>query len=101
MSATSAGSADVLAVFGVGTGTDTATYVRRVLPGLSLAAKRAGNSVTFTVTDAGDPVSGAKVKAGGKSGTTSANGKVKLALKSKTASRATKSGYEAATLKAK
>ena len=94
-------SADVLAVFGIGTGADSSTYVKRVLPGLTLAAKRAGNTVTFTVTDAGDPVSGAKLKAGGKSGTTNAKGKVTLTLKSKTASRATKSGYTAATLKAK
>ncbi|WP_028062047.1 hypothetical protein [Solirubrobacter soli] len=94
-------SADVLAVFGVGTGADSSTYVKRVLPGLTLAAKRSGNTVTFTVTDAGDPVSGAKVKAGGKSATTASNGKVKLTLKSKTASQATKSGYAPATLKAR
>ena len=75
--------------------------VTRVLPGLTLAGKRAGDSVTFTVTDAGEPVKSAKVKAGGKSGTTDSKGKVKLTLKSKTASRATKSGYEPATLKAK
>ena len=101
ISATASGADDVLAVFGVGTGTDTATYVTRVLPGLTLAGKRAGDSVTFTVTDAGEPVKSAKVKAGGKSGTTDSKGKVKLTLKSKTASRATKSGYEPATLKAK
>ncbi len=73
----------------------------RVLPGLTLAAKRSGDTVTFTVTDAGEPVKGAKVKAGGKSGKTDAKGKVVLTLKSKTASRATKSGYAPATLKAK
>jgi hypothetical protein len=100
ISATTA-SADVLAVFGIGTGADSSTYIKRVLPGLSLAAKRSGGTVTFTVTDAGDPVSGAKVKAGGRSGTTSAKGKVTLKLKSKTASRATKSGYTPATLKAR
>jgi hypothetical protein len=96
-----ANSADVLAVFGVGTGADSSTYVTRVLPGLSLAAKRSGKSVTFVVTDAGDPVKGAKVKAGGKSGTTDSKGRVTLALKSKTASRATKSGYEPASLNAR
>jgi hypothetical protein len=100
ISATSSG-ADVFAVFGINDQPSASTYVTRVLPGLSLAAKRSKNQVTFTVTDAGDPVKGASVKAGGKSGKTDAKGKVVLALKSKTASRATASGYEAATLKAK
>ena len=62
------------------------TYYKRTLPGLSLSASRAklprGKtvSVTFAVRDAGDPVKGAKVKAGGKSGTTNAQGKVTLRL---------------------
>lgn len=94
-----ADSADVLSVFSVGN--NAATFVKRVLPGLTLAAKRSGKTVTFTVTDAGDPVAGAKVKAGGRSGSTDAKGKVKLTLKSKTASRASKGGYAPATLKAK
>jgi hypothetical protein len=100
LSATSSG-ADVLAVFGVGTGADSSTYITRVLPGLSLAGKRNGSKVTFTVTDAGDPVAGAKVKAGAKSGSTDGKGRVTLTLKRKTASRATKTGYEPATLKAR
>jgi hypothetical protein len=91
--------ADVLAVFGVGTGADSSTSIKRVHPGLSLAGRRTGKTVTFTVTDAGDPVAGAKVKAGARSGRTDGKGRVTLALKRKTASRATKSGYEPATLK--
>lgn len=47
---------------------------------LSVSAKPAvvgrGGSVTFTVTDAGDPVAGAKVTFAGRSGTTNAAGKV-------------------------
>jgi hypothetical protein len=100
ISGTSSG-ADLLAVFGVDDQPSASTYVTRVLPGLSLAAKRAKHRVTFTVTDAGDPVKGATVKAGGKSGKTDAKGKLVLTLKSKTASRATATGYEPATLKAR
>jgi hypothetical protein len=100
ISGTSRG-ADVLAVFGTEEDASASTFVTRVLPGLSLAAKRSKNKVTFTVTDAGDPVKGAAVKAGGKSGKTDAKGKVVLALKSKSASRATAGGYEPASLKAK
>jgi ribosomal protein L16/L10AE len=54
--------------------------------------------VRFTVLDAGDAVKGAKVKAGGKSGTTDARGRVTLTLTSRKAvrARATESGYAAA-----
>ena len=71
LSATSSG-ADLFAVFGINDQPSASTYVIRVLPGLSLAAKRVQAQVTFTVTDAGDPVKGATVKAGGKSGKTNA-----------------------------
>ena len=58
--------------------------------------------MTFTVTDAGDPVKGATVKAGGKSGKTDTKGQRRSStLKGKTASRATATGYEPAMLKAK
>ena len=40
---------------------------------------RRGGRVTFTVTDAGDPVNGATVRFGSRSGTTNASGKVTLA----------------------
>ena len=55
--------------------------------------------VRFTVLDAGDPVSGARVKVAGRSGTTDGSGRVTLSLKSRRAleARATRSGYTAAT----
>jgi hypothetical protein len=54
--------------------------------------------VRFTVRDAGAAVKGAKVRAGGKSGTTNAKGRVTLTIKSAKAlkARATRSGYAAA-----
>jgi hypothetical protein len=100
LSAASSG-ADVMAVFGSTKDQFSSTYITRVLPGLTLAAKRSKNKVTFTVTDAGDPVKGATVKAGGKSGKTDAKGRVVLTLKAKSASRATAGGYEPASLKAR
>ncbi len=83
------------------------TYYKRALPGLSLTSSRAklprGQrvAVTFAVRDAGDAVKGAKVKAGGKSGTTNAQGKVTLRITGKGKSlKATvgKSGYTGASL---
>jgi hypothetical protein len=56
----------------------------QVLPGLSLKASSAGFShrkskkVTFTVTDAGQPIRGAVVRCLGKKGSTNGAGKVKL-----------------------
>jgi hypothetical protein len=96
-----AGAADVLAHFSVNSESTASTYATRVLPGLTLTAKRAGSFVTFTVTDAGDPVKGATVKAGGKSNKTNAKGRVTFSLKGKAASKATAKGYEPASLKAK
>lgn len=95
------GGLDVLAVFGVNDDSTASTYVTRVLPGLTLTAKRRSGKVTFTVTDAGDPVKGATVKAGGKSDKTDAKGHAVLALKGKPAARATATGFEPATLKLK
>jgi hypothetical protein len=60
---------------------ELATYHTQVLPGLSLSASPAtitaaqGGKVTFTVTDAGDPVAGATITVAGKSLTTDANGR--------------------------
>jgi len=77
---------DILGNFNIGTTSNTATYLRRVLPGLTLGASpsrlRRGDTsrVRFTVRDAGDPVEGAKVRAGGKSGTTNRRGRVTLSL---------------------
>jgi hypothetical protein len=55
--------------------------------------------VRFTVLDAGDPVKGARVKVGGKSGTTDGKGRATLSLKSRRPVRATatRAGYTAAT----
>jgi hypothetical protein len=75
-----------------------------MLPGLTLAANVSSlparsRKVTFTVTDAGDPVKGATVKAAGRSDTTDSKGHATLTLKGKASARATARGYEAATLK--
>ncbi len=86
---------------------DSTTFYRRVFPGLTLTASRAklpkGKtvSVTFVVRDAGVAVKGAKVKAGGKSGTTNAQGKVTLRLTGTGTSvkaSASKSAYTGASL---
>ncbi len=79
-------------------------YHTQILAGLSLKAKpgkfshKKGKKVKFTVTDAGQPVSGAKVSCLGKKGTTSSTGTVKLAFhkgaaKGKHVCTATKAGY--------
>lgn len=59
-------------------------FQTQILPGLSLTAKpstfshKKAGTVTFTVTDAGQPVAGAVVSCLGKRGKTAATGKVKL-----------------------
>lgn len=96
---------DVLANFNLGTTSVAATSYRRLLPGLTLRAapQRLGSgertAVRFTVLDAGDPVSGAKVKAGGSSGLTDGRGQVTLVLTAggPLVARATRDGYTAAT----
>jgi hypothetical protein len=75
-----------------------ATWHRQVLPGLTLkcSAKRTG--ATCRVTDAGAPVAGAKVRAGGKSASTSGGGTASLRLSSgRYAVTATKAGYSPAS----
>jgi hypothetical protein len=75
---------DVLAL--VTTSGGIATWHSQVEPGLTLTASPAKvkrskkTKVQFKVTDAGDPVKGAKVKAAGKSGKTGAGGTVSLKL---------------------
>ena len=99
------GALDVLGNFNIDTSTTAVTSYRRLLPGLTLQAKpgklRKGKqtAVRFTVRDAGAAVKGAKVKAGGKSGTTNAKGRVTLTIKSGKAvtAKATRSGYTSAT----
>jgi hypothetical protein len=94
---------DVFGSFALGSGTPLATYTRRILPGLTLLVRgtpRRGRdtALQFTVLDAGEPVRGAKVTAGGVSGTTSATGKVTLTVHagSKLTARVTAPGYTAA-----
>ena len=99
------GALDVLGNFNIDTSATAVTSYRRLLPGLMLAATpgrlRRGKEtdVRFTVRDAGDAVKGAKVRAGGRSGTTNARGRVTLTLKSRRAlkAKATRSGYAPAT----
>ena len=72
------------------------------LPGLTLireGVRKLSNGrrlIKFRVLDAGDPVPGAKVKAQGKSATTSASGRAKLVVTGSPRARATKSGYTSA-----
>ena len=73
-----------------------ATWHTQVLPPLSLAAKKGKSAVTFVVTDAGDPVAGAKVSFAGKSVTTNAAGKATAPSGSGKA-KATKAGYAPAS----
>jgi hypothetical protein len=44
----------------------------------SPATARRGSGVTFTVTDAGDPVAGASVRFGSRAGTTNGSGRVTI-----------------------
>jgi hypothetical protein len=99
---------DVFGSFALDGGTPLATYTRRVLPGLTLlvtGTPRRGKTtkLTFTVLDAGAPVKGATVEAGGDSGTTSAAGKVVLTVHAarKLTARATAPGYTTAARKLK
>jgi hypothetical protein len=66
-----------------------------VQPKLSLTAT-GGKILKFRVTDAGDPVAGAKVKIGGKTLTTSASGFARIDLpKGKVSATASAPGYAA------
>ena len=99
------GALDVLGNFNIGTTTTAVTSYRRILPGLTLGARprriRKGEptEVRFTVIDAGAPVKGATVRAGGRSATTGRDGRVTLTLSSRRpiTARATHAGYTAAT----
>jgi hypothetical protein len=102
------GALDVLGLLSIGTSTNAATYHRRVLPGLTVQARPAGQPgrgaprETFTVLDAGDPVRGAKVTVRGRSALTGSNGTVRLSVsRTRSAQRATvtKSGYTPARVR--
>ncbi len=97
------GAVDVLGIFNLGTTSNASTFHRRLLPGLQLSARRIrGGGVRFTVRDAGAAVRGARVSAGGKSGTTDGGGQVRLDLPGRAATAtATKSGYAKDTLRLK
>ncbi|GIK77344.1 MAG: hypothetical protein BroJett022_10340 [Actinomycetes bacterium] len=107
----SRGPLDVVALADRGGG-DIAHWTARLRPGLTLAAKpkkvAAGKKVTFTVSDAGMPVQGAKVELslGGKQPAkqTNAKGKAKIKVPGSTKpgryeAIAGKGGYESAQLK--
>jgi hypothetical protein len=86
-------SLDVLARFG------GATYVKRVRPGLTLVARRRGNQVTFSVTDADNPVRGARVRVAGRTKRTDRAGRTTITVRVRATAVATHSGYTRAKLK--
>jgi hypothetical protein len=98
----SAGPLDLIA--NIQTGSTNGFWHQQVWPKLQLAAtsKKAGNGrvITFRVADAGDPVSGASVKAGGKTLKTTANGQATLrqARAARVKGTASKAGYAPAVL---
>jgi len=94
---------DVVAILS-GTG-GTSLQHTQLLPGLTLVRTklvrrgRGTAAVTFRVLDAGDPVAGARVRAGGRSGATAANGTATLVLRRGGAATASKAGYVAASIR--
>jgi hypothetical protein len=80
-----------------------AFWHQQVLPKLQLTAKRSRRNLVFRVLDAGDPVSGATVKAGGRTLRTAANGSATLASAPSRRVKATasKAGYAPASLTAR
>lgn len=80
------------------TSTTIDNWHQRVLPGLTIKGKSGKGKVKVTVTDAGDPVKGAKVKIGKKSKKTGSKGTVTFSLsKGKYKAKASKNGYTAAS----
>lgn len=82
----SSGPLDVLAA--VSTGSSLAAWHTQVRPPLSVGATKSAAGVTFSVTDAGDPVAGAKVVYAGKAQTTNTKGQA-IAPLAKGAGKAT------------
>jgi hypothetical protein len=97
----SAGPLDLIA--NVSAGGQQGLWHQQIWPKLQLAAssKKAGKGrvVTFRVLDAGDPVAGAMVKAGGKTLRTAANGTAALrqARSARVKATASKAGYAASS----
>jgi hypothetical protein len=81
----------------VTTGSSLATWHTQVLAPLDLSAKRAKSTVTFRVTDAGDPVGGATIVVAGKRLTTNAAGRATTSLAGSTRATASKRGYAPAS----
>jgi hypothetical protein len=100
-SATPGGGVDLFGNYGIGTNPTTSTFYARINPGLTLTAKKSGSGYAFTVTDAGSPVKGAKVKGAGKSDTTDSKGRAQLSVRRKTTVTASASGYTSASVKLK
>jgi hypothetical protein len=71
-----------------------------VRSGISRRGKLA--TIRFTVLDAGDPVAGARVTAGGKSAVTNAGGRASIVVRAKPkrtlGARATRAGYVGASV---
>jgi hypothetical protein len=100
-SATPGGGVDLFGNYGIGVNSTTSTFYARINPGLTLTAKKSGSGYSFTVSDAGSPVKGAKVKGGSKSDTTDSKGRASLSVKRKTTVTASASGYTSASVKLK
>jgi hypothetical protein len=89
----STGPLDLIANLQAGGG--QALWHQQVWPKLELTGSRAGKTIVFRVTDAGDPVAGAIVKAAGKTLKTAANGRATLsrAPSGRVKATASKAGY--------
>jgi hypothetical protein len=85
----------------VSTGNSIATWHTQVRPGLTLRCQ-GGKVINCTVSDAGDPLGGAKVTIGGKTLTSNSKGKVSVNLPPGTfVAKATKGGYTGASKRVK
>jgi hypothetical protein len=92
-------SLDVLASVTVRNGTtaELATWHTSVLPGLGVEVKSTKAKATYTVTDAGEPVAGVKIKAGKKTLTTDKKG-VATGAKAPATVEVSKDGYATLTV---
>lgn len=102
----SLGPLDVLLSASDGIAAPQATWHARLYPGLSLSAKSKGSRIVYSVTDAGEPVAGAKVTAAGRSARTNVKGAAVIALGkslrgTSVTATVTKTGYTPATLRVK
>jgi hypothetical protein len=92
-------SLDVLAAVTVRVGStpELATWHTQVLPGLTVEVENTRGNAVYTVTDAGEPVQGVKIKAGRKALTTDKKG---VATGAKAAARVevSKAGYTTVTM---